>query len=538
MLTSKSTKTISLYFSYDHIVLKNHVKYFNMILDKSFHYALNENLNDFKNSNSISDLIIHLKQHPMLNQEKLTAFFNDDSLSEEIRENLSSGSYDRAIRKANSVISKWRKDIVSNLKKENKSIKKNNKKGKEELTNDVEFTLGSISENSILFHPYNIKADSFIVKAENYSIVGDILRIKLMRGVGEDTFLKIPFEVIPKFREALDTSILGDAIIKQVGENDYRMMIPVSENVEMLPTNGITMGIDLGMLCPAVCYIHDFAHPEAMTDKYKFFGNGRKNRYVRRHYSEVKYNIQTSKHANRKWKKFSHKEQKYMNLQDHIISKMIVEYAISNNVTCIKMEKLSGIKNSKKKCFPAPKGSHRGWWRYNLNNWSFYRLQQYIEYKAIAAGISVYYVNPRYTSQKCPVCGTINNPQKPQSKHIKRHYECSECGYKGHHDKVGAYNITYTKCNGNIGYECFIDDMMQYGDESVRFDKIYSKYGEYVVSRFTSKFTVDEEKEKETLMRIMGTRGFIVCESYDENGEPYLYCKCKLNSEVPNENSK
>ncbi|MBQ7895447.1 MAG: transposase, partial [Oscillospiraceae bacterium] len=47
---------------------------------------------------------------------------------------------------------------------------------------------------------------------------------------------------------------------------------------------------------------------------------------------------------------------------------------------------------------------------------------------------SVVYVDPAYTSQTCPVCGT-------RHKMKDRRYKCSTCGYLGHRDIVGAMNI-------------------------------------------------------------------------------------------------
>lgn len=57
----------------------------------------------------------------------------------------------------------------------------------------------------------------------------------------------------------------------------------------------------------------------------------------------------------------------------------------------------------------------------------------FIEYKAKLEGISVEYVNPAYTSQRCPVCGSVHHAQD-------RSYTCS-CGYHAHRDMLGAYNI-------------------------------------------------------------------------------------------------
>jgi len=70
----------------------------------------------------------------------------------------------------------------------------------------------------------------------------------------------------------------------------------------------------------------------------------------------------------------------------------------------------------------------------NLHTWSFYRLANYIEYKAKLEGIKVEYVNPEYTSQKCPHCGTLNKAKD-------RKYLCKSCGYITHRDRLGAINI-------------------------------------------------------------------------------------------------
>ena len=71
---------------------------------------------------------------------------------------------------------------------------------------------------------------------------------------------------------------------------------------------------------------------------------------------------------------------------------------------------------------------------HSLSNWSFYRLASFIEYKANLVGIMVEYVHPAYTSQNCPNCG--------HRYHAKdRKYACSDCGYIGHRDIVGAKNI-------------------------------------------------------------------------------------------------
>ena len=109
---------------------------------------------------------------------------------------------------------------------------------------------------------------------------------------------------------------------------------------------------------------------------------------------------------------------------DHKLSHDIVQTAVSHNVKTIKLERLSNIRSTTR---TSRKNNH------SLHTWSFYRLSKNIEYKAKLAGIRVEYVDPAYTSQKCPNCGRIHHAND-------RKYIC-DCGFQIHRDLLGAINI-------------------------------------------------------------------------------------------------
>lgn len=182
-----------------------------------------------------------------------------------------------------------------------------------------------------------------------------------------------------------------------------------------LKSDGNVMGIDLGIKCPAVSYCSD--------GSVKFYGNGRKNKYIRRHYAYLRNKLQTSKKM-KAVKRINDREQRIMRDIDHKLSHDIVETAVAHNVKVIKLEQLQNIRSATRK---SRKNNH------SLHIWSFYRLAQFIEYKAKLAGISVEYVNPAYTSQTCPICSRVHHAND-------RNYTC-ECGFQIHRDLLGAMNI-------------------------------------------------------------------------------------------------
>ena len=183
----------------------------------------------------------------------------------------------------------------------------------------------------------------------------------------------------------------------------------------VIPGEGNVMGVDLGIKCPAVSCCSD--------GSVKFYGNGRKNKYMRRHYAYLRRKAQQAKKMS-VVERIGDREQRIMRDLDHKMSHDIVATAVAHNVSVIKMEQLSNIRSTTRK---SRKNNH------SLHTWSFYRLAKFIEYKAKLAGIAVEYVNPAYTSQRCPVCGELHHADD-------RHYVC-DCGFHSHRDIVGARNI-------------------------------------------------------------------------------------------------
>jgi putative transposase len=314
--------------------------------------------------------------------------------SKDVVANLPSAVKNQAIQDANSIFVKYKKNIHANAKL------------KPEKQKEVKIP--------------SLKKPIAIWNNQNYSLKKEVLSFPvLIEGKAKRIEIKA---VLTEYQQNRLIGKLGSLRISQKsGKYIAQIAVDIPRREE---NTGKTMGVDLGLKIPAVAVVEN--------GKTRFFGNGRQNKFIKRKHRSMRRELGKQKKLNA-LKKRHDKEQRWMKDQDHKISRQIVNFAQKNNVEVIRLEQLSGIRQTARTSRKNEK---------NLHSWSFYRLAQYIEYKAYINGIKVEYVNPKHTSQKCPVCGELNKAND-------RNYKCG-CGFKTHRDRLGAINIiSATVVDGN-----------------------------------------------------------------------------------------
>lgn len=128
----------------------------------------------------------------------------------------------------------------------------------------------------------------------------------------------------------------------------------------------------------------------------------------------------------------NNKEHRIMKDLDHKLSRTVVNYALKNKLKIV-VEDLKGLRQKCKKG-KGSKGLNR-----TINSWSFFRLQNLIEYKAKENGIPFEKVKPHYTSQECSYCGIIGN--RNADSFICKVKKCKAYNKKRHADINAAFNV-------------------------------------------------------------------------------------------------
>jgi len=122
----------------------------------------------------------------------------------------------------------------------------------------------------------------------------------------------------------------------------------------------------------------------------------------------------------------SEKERNFRDTKYHKYSKVIVDFAVKNNAGTIVIEDLDSLKESKQENFI-------------LKDWAVGDLQTKLKYKASEYDIEITEVNPRYTSQRCSLCGNIDKANRPANAAT---FLCVTCGFKADADYNAAKNLT------------------------------------------------------------------------------------------------
>lgn len=203
----------------------------------------------------------------------------------------------------------------------------------------------------------------------------------------------------------------------------YFLHIPVTYDVEESNISDIcnVVGIDRGINFVVATY--DSKHKSG-------FVSGRAIKQKRAHYSKLRKELQKRQtpSARRRLKAIGQRENRWMQDVNHCISKALVESNPKH--TLFVLEDLTGIRNVTERVKTKD--------RYVSVSWSFYDLEQKLIYKAKQNQSTVIKVDPRYTSQCCPVCGHIEKSNRNKKIHL---FTCKNCGYKSNDDRIGAMNL-------------------------------------------------------------------------------------------------
>lgn len=233
---------------------------------------------------------------------------------------------------------------------------------------------------------------------------------------------------LPYFAEGMskyfDPTIYKFGTAKLVNKRSkYFLHIPVTYDVEESNISDIchVVGIDRGINFVVATY--DSKHKSG-------FVSGKAIKQKRAHYLKLRKGLQMRQTASarRRLLAIGQRENRWIQDVNHQVSKALA----TNNPkhTLFVLEDLSDVRSATEHVRTKD--------RYVSVSWSFYDLEQKLIYKAKQNQSTVIKVDPRYTSQCCPVCGHIEKANRNKKLHL---FSCRNCGYKSNDDRIGAMNL-------------------------------------------------------------------------------------------------
>lgn len=281
--------------------------------------------------------------------------------------------------------------------------------------------------------PFQASAISNLSKNENGSFTFTLFKINLECHLGKDG---------NNTKHILESLIANDGKFKlcdssyQFKEKDFFLLLTVStEQTKTKKNSNMVAGVDLGVSRMATLIIRDISDCNKVNYiERKFFGDISLMKKMI-HYNNEKSNLnryllgKTGKGRLHAVKKKNNQLNKFSNFRDNYNKKIahkIIMRCITNNVSTIVLEELSGIGNS----------------NFFLKNWPYFDLQTKIKIKAKEYGIDVLLVDRAYTSQTCPKCGYVHRDNRQQQKEFSCTNPTIKCDYKANADVTAAINLT------------------------------------------------------------------------------------------------
>ncbi len=239
----------------------------------------------------------------------------------------------------------------------------------------------------------------------SFSFKNNILSISTIKGR-----IKVPFNIPDCYKDYFNWKV-DESLLRIDSKGRCFFLFTFSqENHAQSSDSHRVLGVDLGMNNLAVTSDRQFFHSSKVKQikrKFKFLRS--------------KLQAKGTRSSRRLLKKLSGKEKRFMAKVNHEISKEIVSKFNGNKIV---MENLRGIRKTSR-------GKRMNYW---ISNWSFFQLQNFIQYKAERNGIEIIKVKPNYTSRICSRCGQLGSRSSCL-------FSCSHCNYSLDADLNASLNL-------------------------------------------------------------------------------------------------
>ena len=227
--------------------------------------------------------------------------------------------------------------------------------------------------------------------------------------------LKLPF-VCGAYQRGLLAFRQGEADLALVNGSFYLMATVSIPDPPLIETDGV-LGVDLGIV-------------QIATDSegHQYSGEAVKamRRSSRAHHAGLQK--RGTRRARRTLRKMRNKVSRFSRHVNHVISKQLVQSALSSRKAIV-LENLKGIRERA--------SAFNREMRWQMGNWAFFQLGQFIVYKAKRVGLPTVFVDPRNTSRTCSACGHCDKAnRKSQSCFL-----CLQCGFQANADVNASVNI-------------------------------------------------------------------------------------------------
>jgi putative transposase len=268
-----------------------------------------------------------------------------------------------------------------------------------------------------------------------------------------------------KTKQTIDGNVCDSKLIKRDGH--YELHLSILKEVEINTHPSAILAVDMGERNIATAVLIASPRSAELPKVGRPVFMGRNVRGLRRHYAYLR-RVLGQKKLLRMIRKIGNTEQRKVNDVLHMISRQIVDIARKNNAVIL-LGDLTSIRD-------RARGR-----RFNriVASMPFYRLTQYITYKANWEGIPVLITKEWYSSKICHRCSSDNTSRPHQGL-----FMCHACGYCCNADYNGAVNLgnrlaEHVFVNGTVGFQCekwndFLDSASQVNDQ-LRLDRTHAQ---------------------------------------------------------------